>query len=175
MNRKPIKGYEGKYEIDWQGNIWSLNFRKMGKSQKLKPGLAGNGYLTVALLKDGKQKTYTVHTLLASAYIPNPHNYPQVNHKNGIKTDCSLSNLEWCTASDNIHHSYRFLNRKKPTSQEWSDAFNRKKLNQRQVKEIYSMKYKVGQKQLAIIYGVSKSAIGSIQTGRSWKWLTQKV
>ena len=62
------------------------------------------GYLRVALCENGKQKRVFVHRLVAMKYIPNPHNLPQVNHKNGIKTDNRVENLEWCTASENQQH-----------------------------------------------------------------------
>ena len=58
----------------------------------------------VALCENGKQKRVFVHRLVAMKYIPNPHNLPQVNHKNGIKTDNRVENLEWCTASENQQH-----------------------------------------------------------------------
>ena len=63
-----------------------------------------HGYLRVALYENGKQKRVLVHRLVAMKYIPNPHNLPQVNHKNGIKTDNRVENLEWCTASENQQH-----------------------------------------------------------------------
>ena len=63
-----------------------------------------HGYLRVALYENGKQKRVFVHRLVAMKYIPNPHNLPQVNHKNGIKTDNRVENLEWCTASENQQH-----------------------------------------------------------------------
>ena len=62
-------------------------------------------YPQVTLTHDMKEKRLLVHRLVALAYIPNPENKPQVNHINGIKTDNHLSNLEWCTAKENICHA----------------------------------------------------------------------
>lgn len=66
------------------------------------------GYPSVALCTDvrQKQKHFTIHRLMAIAFIPNPLNLPQINHKNGIKTDNRLENFEWCDASHNTNHAY---------------------------------------------------------------------
>lgn len=69
------------------------------------------GYHRVELSKDGKQKRYFVHRLVATAYIPNEDNLPQVNHLNGDKLDNRVENLEWCTASRNHKHAYKHLGR----------------------------------------------------------------
>ena len=71
-----------------------------------------DGYLEVGIYKDGKRYFKRVHRLVAQSFIPNPENYPQVNHKDGNKNNNDVSNLEWCTCSHNLKHSFKELNRK---------------------------------------------------------------
>ena len=70
------------------------------------------GYLKTALRKGGKRHHKTVHRIIAETFIPNTRNYPVVNHKNGIKDDNRVENLEWCSFSYNTRHSFRVLGRK---------------------------------------------------------------
>src|SRR4051812_18548090 len=69
-------------------------------------GLNDRGYNTAKLYKDGQQKGYVVHRLVAVTYLPNPENKLEVNHKNGIKTDNRLVNLEWATSKENHEHGF---------------------------------------------------------------------
>ena len=81
------------------GKVWSYRNKKF-----LKPGVNNDGYLCVNLYKDGKYTSYKVHRLVAMAYIPNPENLPEVNHKDEDKTNNCLQNLEWCDHKYNINY-----------------------------------------------------------------------
>ena len=109
---KDIKGYEGLYAITPEGDVYSYKRKKF-----LKPGVNGIGYLYVSLCKDGKIKHYGVHRLVAEAYIPNPDNLPQINHKDENKENNCLQNLEWCDAKYNINYGTRNEKIKKPILQ----------------------------------------------------------
>jgi len=100
-----IPGYEN-YIVTKDGEVINTNTNRMMKKQ-----VNNCGYHRVELSKKGKQKKYFVHRLVATAYIENNSDLPQVNHINGDKLDNRLENLEWCTASQNHKHSYKYLNR----------------------------------------------------------------
>ena len=99
---KDIKGYEGLYAITSCGKVWSYRSQKF-----LKPVSDKDGYWKINLSKDGQRKTYQVHRLVAQAYIPNPEDKPQVNHKDEVKTHNYINNLEWTTAKENSNHGTR--------------------------------------------------------------------
>ena len=115
-NWKDIKGYEGFYQVSDCGRIKSLErdvYRQNGtfhhhlKEKILVPILDKDGYQYVNLSKNGKRKVMTIHRLVAMAFLPNPENKSQINHKNEIKTNNVVENLEWCTASYNINFGTR--------------------------------------------------------------------
>ena len=112
---KDIKGYEGLYQVSNYGRVRSLDriivdnwcTRKF-KGKVLNP-TEHNGkqpYLYVALSKQGKAKKVFVHQLVAEAFVPNPENKPQVNHKDGNPKNNKASNLEWVTNAENTQHAY---------------------------------------------------------------------
>ena len=99
---KDVVGYEGLYAVTSCGKVWSYKRKKF-----LEPKDNGKGYLYVTLCKDGQKKMYRVHRLVAEAYIPNPENLPQINHKDENKTNNCLQNLEWCDSKYNNNYGTR--------------------------------------------------------------------
>jgi hypothetical protein len=102
---KDIKNYSG-YRVSNLGRVKSFGFRKV-IIRKL--GVDKNGYLVVCLYKNKGKKMVKVHRLVAQAFISNPENKPEVNHKDGNKQNNCVDNLEWATASENQMHSYNVL------------------------------------------------------------------
>ena len=106
---KQVKGYEGLYYAQEDGQIISAY---SGKS--LKSYIAKNGYAHLDLRKNKKARTFSVHRIIAESFIPNPENKAEVNHKNGIKSDNRVENLEWVSRSENLLHRSRILGQKRP-------------------------------------------------------------
>ena len=104
---KDIVGYEGLYKISPSGDVYSAQ-----TGRKRRAYVNRDGYPTIRLCKRCEGKNHSVHRLVAEAYIPKIAGKEYVNHKNGIKTDNRVENLEWCTPSENIKHSYSVLGRK---------------------------------------------------------------
>ena len=156
-NWKDIKGYENLYQISDFGNVKSIEKKSNGTRGRInirhsinhKPFLTKKGYNTVKLRKNGHSKSFLVHRLVAINFIPNIHNKSQVNHINSIKTDNSVTNLEWCTASENLIHSFKngthnIKGEKNPSSKITNnDAEDIRKSNE-SIKEL-SKKYKISE------------------------------
>lgn len=99
---KDILDYEGLYAITSCGKVWSYRSQKF-----LKPKIKKNGYLEVDLRKNGSHKFCLVHRLVAEAYINNPFNLAEVNHKDEIKAHNWINNLEWVSHKDNCNYGTR--------------------------------------------------------------------
>lgn len=114
---KAIPGYENFFEVSNLGNFRSLDRLVPYRNRKMRnyPGKAlkveqmEDGYQRIVLMRDGIRKRYMCHRLVAEAFIPNPNNLAQVNHKDGIRNNNTVENLEWCTQSQNERHSIDVL------------------------------------------------------------------
>ena len=103
---KPVKGFEN-YEVSNLGKVKSLNYHRTGVEKVLKPSNDKDGYLQVVLFKNGKPKMFRVHRLVASAFIPNPEGFEQVNHRDEVKDNNCVENIEWCDCKYNINYGTR--------------------------------------------------------------------
>ena len=101
---RDVEGFEGRYRISDHGRVFSLLSKKL-----LNIYTNSHGYQCVYLYLDGHYKNFKVHRLVAVAFVPNPYNLPQVNHKNEDKTYNYYTNLEWCSAAYNNNYGTRTL------------------------------------------------------------------
>lgn len=95
---REVVGFEGLYEVSNYGRV-----RRNGRI--LKPWKNRKGYLHVDLSKNGIRRKALIHRLVAQSFIPNPNNYPEINHKDENKTNNAVDNLEWCTREYNNNYS----------------------------------------------------------------------
>jgi hypothetical protein len=163
---KDLKGYEGIYKININGDIKSLIRNSTGTNTRketfLKPFISKNGYKRVALSKNSKTIKYLLHRLIAIHFIENPNNLKVINHKDGDKLNNELSNLEWCTHSYNSKHGFESNGRK----------IHLRKLKESEVLEIRDklLNYKRGMvKQLAHEYNVTIWIISLIKNNKTYK------
>lgn len=163
---KDIPGYKGYYSITKDGRVWS--YPRIGSSTDgifLKFEI-NNGYKRNTLSKNGITKKFFNHQLVASTYIANPKGYSFVNHKNGIKTDNRVRNLEWCTPKQNIQHSIKTGLRKLEGEHSPNSKLSAKEvfyIRRKHDKDKYSYQ------KLATKLNVSKGLIAAVVQRRAWK------
>ena len=112
---KPVIGYEGLYEVSNTGRVRSLDMYvknghcsyRLHKGKVLSPSKNTDGYLQVGLCCNGKYKKCLVHRLVSQAFLPNPDNLPEVNHKDEDKTNNRVENLEFCDRKYNLNYGSR--------------------------------------------------------------------
>lgn len=167
---KDIENYEGYYQISDLGRIKSLQrsvknhsgFSKVLKERYLNPCISKTGYYVVDFKKDGVRKTFKVHRLIAIAFINKIEDKDFVNHKNGIKTDNRIENLEWCTIAENNHHS-RSIGL---TNQEGYNSSS-SKLTAEQV--MFIINTDISLKDLAVMFNVNFSTVYRAKKRKTYK------
>lgn len=155
-NIKIISIFGGAYEAAEDGTIFS---RKRRTRRAMVGKVTEAGYRMVVITIEKKKRYYNVHRIIASAFLPNPNNYREVNHKDGNKLNNSVDNLEWVTPHQNQLHA--MMSGLKPSL----------KLDYSKAAEIRRL-YATGQYtqcQLAEIFGVKKTQIGYIIQNKRWK------
>lgn len=125
---KDIIGYEGLYQISNYGDVKSLGRITVQKHKLdeiiLKKSQDKDGYNIVTLYKNGKKKTHKVHRLVANAFLQKKEGLNSVNHKNEIKDDNRVSNLEWCDDKYNVNYGSRTEKAKKTMRKYWENPKN---------------------------------------------------
>jgi hypothetical protein len=104
---KDIPRYEGYYQVSNLGRVKSLKRYQSPYETILKQPYNDGGYHIVSVWIKSKGEIFRVHRLIAQAFIPNPHNKPHINHKDGDKTNNHIDNLEWCTHLENMRHAFK--------------------------------------------------------------------
>ena len=157
---KDISGYEDKYQVSNCGNVRSLeyhNAKGLKRTKNLKPATDCKGYLRCALSKNNILRTFKVHRLVAMAFLENPNNLPQVNHKDGNHCNNCVDNLEWVTQKENNIHSYRVLNRTSPMKGKMPPN---RKIKEEDIRTFYELNQQgMAADRIGIIYGVCGSTI----------------
>lgn len=159
-----VVGFEGLYIVSNTGRVMSVpsmqvrrgaDYYKPGKEVKHHDN--GRGYRVISLYKDGVQHQTTVHRLVATAFIPNPENLPEINHRDGDKANNMVQNLEWASKSQNMQHAVNELD---------ALGFNRK-FTEEQIVAIRNDSRSEGS--IAADYGVNQTAINAIRQGKTYK------
>ena len=163
---KNIIGYEGDYIISNSGNVVSVSRPQSRMVRILKGEVDDRGYKRVRLSRGSKTKKYQIHRLVAIAFIPNPSNKPCVNHIDGNPSNNNVTNLEWCTNSENMKHAFKTglqsLKGEKNTQSKLT------KPDVLQIKELLSK----GElhKNIATVFNVSRRCITDINIGNTWAY-----
>lgn len=169
---RTVNGYEGKYEVSSSGDVRSVERTRRGhrgaptvvRPRVMKANRAAHGYLSLQLCKDGLASTVHVHRIVAEAFVPNPLRFSEVNHKDGVKSNNSASNLEWSSRHGNMRHA------SKSGLLAVGSRHGNSKLCEEDIPSI-RRRFASGesQRQIAHDYGVGSEAIRFVILGRTWR------
>lgn len=180
----PVPGFEGLYSITDDGGIYShgrpsipgVTGARSFPAKWLKLKTDKDGYKFVCLRKDGNQYTRKVHRLVAEVFIgPPPDDSYVVNHKNLIKDDNRVDNLEWCTPMENSQHAFANGRHYTPFTARWDDCCN-SKLTLPDVVEMHRLRRDGATlRHISEKYGVAISTVHSIVSGQTWVGTDEKA
>ena len=163
----PVVGYESNYEVSDRGSVRSIRVGRgtfVGKI--IKPRITDAGYLDIGLCLHSVHHRMTVHRIVMAAFVGPRPSCKEVNHKDGIKSNCSLCNLEYVTPSENQIHAFRTGLR--------SHKGEKNVLAKLTEEDVFYIRGRIGketQTSIAAQFNVCKATIGHIATGRNWGWL----
>lgn len=171
---KAVPGFEKYLEVSNEGKVRTIErFVSVNGGQRIQPSIElnpkvkSNGYLEISIrLGDQKRKWLLVHRIVAQAFLENPLNLPQVNHKDGDKTNNSSENLEWCTSAQNCNHAVK--NKLAKTEEDHYKA----KLTKEDITKIRedSRLHRI----IAEDYGMARTTITAIKNNRTWKYVNER-
>jgi len=167
----PVVGYEGYYEISNEGKVKNLERKvksryglRSVRERILKIDLGSRGYMMADLSVNCIKIKYSVHRLVAIAFLKNSNNKEQVNHINGIKTDNRVENLEWCTQSENMKHAFE------NNLYKIGESHHQSKLTELEVVKIKELiSKKIPYRAIGKKFNVTASTIYDINKGKNWK------
>ncbi len=167
---KDALGYEGLYEVSNLGRarrVVTQTGRPSGRI--MKPG-DRRGYSKYTFTRENQKRMFCAHRLVWEAFNGPIPDGLQINHLNGDKRDNRLTNLEVCTASENMKHAYRTLGIPRPYAPSFGERNGRAKLKESDLPEIKALYARgLSQQKIADIYGVNQTNISLILRGRSWR------
>lgn len=155
----PVPEWEERYHVSTFGRVKSFK----GKTKILKPSCLPTGYLFVGLHKGGKQTKLLIHRLVALTFIPNPDSKPEVNHIDGHPLNCHVSNLEWCTRSENLSHAIST-----GLIRQGEDHHSAKFTNE-QIVYMRDNPDSLSTSQLGRLFDVQPTVISAIQLGKTYR------
>lgn len=164
----PVVGYEGIYEVSDHGRVRRVAPRRGGRAVKFLQGrTTEKGYQRVSLRRDGTTRRHTIHSLVLEAFIGSRPGGHECNHKDGDKQNNQLANLEWVTGLQNMQHAARTgLMTPTPIHGERNGGA---KLTREQVAEIRRLDGRFLQREIAAMYGISRSRVSEILHGVGWR------